>query len=77
MIHTAWNYTQAMIFGLPNSGRVYPLHIFTIDSVRDGCWLGYDVGFGVEGSLLSVVELAVLAAVIIVLGRKRKKVMAN
>lgn len=72
MIHTGWNYTQAMIFGLPNSGRVFPLHLFTIDSARDGCWLGYDVKFGVEGSFLSVALLVVLAAVIIILGRKKK-----
>lgn len=72
MFHTGWNFTQAMIFGLPNSGKLYPLYIFKLDAARDGCWLGYDVNFGVEGSFLAVFELTIVLIVVIILGQKRK-----
>lgn len=72
MVHTGWNYTQAMLFGLPNSGQVYPLHLFTIDSVRDGSRFAYDSVFGVEGSVLSCIELTLFGVIVFVLGRKHK-----
>ena len=63
--HAAWNYTQNIIFGLPNSGIVSEYSIFTLEaaSARNGFF--YNVRFGVEGSIGATLLLAVLSAVII------------
>ena len=47
-MHTLWNYTQNIIFGLPNSGVVSPYSIFRLDAASTG--LFFDPGFGIEGS---------------------------
>ncbi len=72
MVHTAWNYTQSIIFGLPNSGVVSAYSVFRLDAASARNGLFYDVGFGVEGSLGSVLVIAVTCVVIFVLGRRRK-----
>lgn len=69
--HTAWNYTQNIIFGLPNSGIVSEYSIFKLEaaSARDGFF--YNVNFGVEGSIGSSLILVVLIIVLIVINRKK------
>ena len=69
--HAAWNYTQNIIFGLPNSGIVSEYSIFTLEaaSARNGFF--YNVSFGVEGSIGASLLLAILAIVIIVINRKK------
>ncbi|MBQ9643291.1 MAG: CPBP family intramembrane metalloprotease [Lachnospiraceae bacterium] len=69
MMHAGWNFTQSILFGLPNSGVVSAYSVFKLDaaSARDG--LFYTVNFGVEGSLGSILILAVIAAVMIYLNR--------
>lgn len=49
--HTAWNFSQSIVFGLPNSGLVSKYSVFKLEaaSARDG--LFYNTGFGIEGSL--------------------------
>ena len=49
--HATWNFTQNLIFGLPNSGMVPAYSIFKLDtaSAKDGIF--YNVEFGVEGSV--------------------------
>lgn len=71
MMHTAWNFTQNFIFGLPNSGNVYDISIFTPNSAAAETGLSYNAKFGVEGSLTAVLVLAFAAAVIIFLGKKK------
>lgn len=64
--HMAWNFTQNILFGLPNSGIVSKYSIFRLEaaSARDG--LFYNVNFGVEGSIgASLVLLAVAVAIIV------------
>lgn len=51
-IHTAWNYTQSIIFGLPNSGLVSEYSVFKIDAAANGPF--FDTVFGVEGSIGAV-----------------------
>ncbi len=70
-LHAMWNFTQNIIFGLPNSGIVTPFSIFKLDaaSARDG--LFYTVNFGVEGSWGSVAILAVLCVILIIIGTVR------
>ncbi|MBR2793109.1 MAG: CPBP family intramembrane metalloprotease [Solobacterium sp.] len=48
MVHTLWNYSQNIIFGLPNSGIVSPYSIFHLDAASSGFF--FDPGFGIEGS---------------------------
>ena len=72
--HTAWNYTQNIIFGLPNSGIVSEYSIFKLEaaSARDG--LFYNVNFGVEGSVgASLVLLAVILVLILINRKKPEK----
>ncbi|MDO4804429.1 MAG: CPBP family glutamic-type intramembrane protease [Lachnospiraceae bacterium] len=71
--HTAWNFTQSIVFGLPNSGIVSKYSVFRLDaaSARNGIF--YNVGFGVEGSLGSciILGIAILAVLIINLIKRR------
>jgi membrane protease YdiL (CAAX protease family) len=67
--HTLWNYTQNIIFGLPNSGRVSDYSIFKLEAASAQSGLFYDVGFGVEGSIGSSLVLALVLAVIIFINR--------
>ena len=69
VFHTAWNFTQNIVFGLPNSGIVSEYSLFKLEaaSARDG--LFYTVNFGVEGSIGSTVILVLLMVVLIVINR--------
>ncbi len=69
--HAGWNFCQSIIFGLPNSGQVFPYSIFKLDAstARDSFF--YNVGFGVEGTALAVIMLAVACVVIIILGQMK------
>ena len=50
-VHTMWNYTQNLIFGLPNSGLVSETSIFHMDAVNaTSNWI-YSYEFGVEGAV--------------------------
>ncbi len=69
--HTAWNYTQNIIFGLPNSGIVSEYSIFKLEAASARNGLFYNVSFGVEGSIGSSLILAAVAVVIIVINRKK------
>ena len=71
--HTAWNFMQNIILGLPNSGNVVPISIFKLDlaTARDS-W-AYNIGFGIEGTILCSV-LVILASIALYLwGRKHAK----
>ncbi|MBR0130534.1 MAG: CPBP family intramembrane metalloprotease, partial [Firmicutes bacterium] len=57
--HTAWNFTQNIIFGLPNSGSVVPYSIFMLDAGNARDSLVYNVGFGVEGTVFADILLIV------------------
>lgn len=69
--HAAWNYSQNIIFGLPNSGIVSEYSIFTLEAASARNGLFYNVNFGVEGSIGATVMLAVLAVVIYLLNRHK------
>lgn len=70
MIHTAWNFTQNIIFGLPNSGNVVPYSIFKLDAGSAVKNFAYDPGFGIEGTALSCVVQAAVVIIIFLWGRK-------
>ena len=44
--HTAWNFMQNIIFGLPNSGNVTPFSIFKLEASNARDSFCYNVGFG-------------------------------
>ena len=62
MAHTVWNYTQNIIFGLPNSGIVSVFSIFRLDASTAVNSFAYNVGFGIEGTVVADLVL-ILAAV--------------
>lgn len=67
--HTAWNFTQNIIFGLPNSGIVTEYSIFKLEAASATDGLFYNVKFGVEGSIGSSLVLAVVLAALILINR--------
>ena len=69
-VHTAWNFTQAFLFGLPNSGLVSELSLFHLSASNGVSNLIYDFTFGVEGCLPAfITDLAVIVIVIILAAR--------
>ncbi len=72
-IHAAWNFTQNIIFGLPNSGTVSPFSIFKLTAARDS--FAYNKDFGVEATIISLIMEIVGIAVVIAIGRKYRSNM--
>ncbi len=70
-IHTAWNFTQNILLGLPNSGVVTPYSIFKLDATNARSSFFYNVGFGVEGSGISCVVLGLACVVVVLIGKKK------
>lgn len=72
-VHAAWNFTQNIIFGLPNSGIVVPYSVWKLDagSARDS--FAYNVGFGIEGTIAANAVLLLACIVLFVYGQKKKK----
>ena len=70
-MHMTWNFTQSILFGLPNSGIVSSYSLFKLDaaSAEDGFF--YNVNFGVEGSIGAVLLLTVILVVLIVVAFKK------
>ena len=68
--HTAWNYTQNIIFGLPNSGLRVPFSVFKLNegTVKDSFF--YNAAFGIEGTWFAVIVEAAVIAAIMYWGRK-------
>ena len=59
-IHTAWNYTQSLLLGLPNSGIVSEKALLHLDAASDS--LFYSSAFGLEGGITAVIlQLALIA----------------
>ena len=71
--HTMWNYTQNIIFGLPNSGYVSSYSIFVLDASNARESFAYHPVFGIESTVLSVVIMIVLCAAVWYFGSRRKK----
>ena len=67
--HAAWNYTQNIIFGLPNSGIVSEYSIFRLEAASATSGLFYDVKFGVEGSIGASLVLIILIIILVLINR--------
>lgn len=72
-VHTAWNFTQNILFGLPNSGLVVPWSIFRLDVSTAKNSFAYNVGFGIEGTIFADIVLVLACAGIYLWGRKNGK----
>ena len=71
-VHTTWNFSQSIFFGLPNSGIVSEGSFLHLEAARDS--MLYSAGFGVEGSLTTTaVYLALMLAVLLICRRKQTK----
>ena len=69
--HAAWNFNQNIIFGLPNSGLVSPVSIFGLDASTAVDSFAYNVGFGVESTIVAAVISTITIIVLVYLGKKR------
>ena len=69
-IHTAWNFTQNIIFGLPNSGMVFPYSFFKLDAASARNSFAYSVGFGIEGTWTACLIIVMAGAVLFLLAKK-------
>ena len=67
--HTTWNFTQSIVLGLPNSGKVVPYYIWGLsgDTVSG---MAYDQTFGLESSWISLLVLAICCTIVILIGKK-------
>lgn len=71
-VHAAWNFMQNIIFGLPNSGMTLPYSVFKLDANTARNSFAYDVGFGIEGSLMAAIVILAACIIIYFLSRKFK-----
>ncbi len=69
--HTAWNFTQSCILGLPNSGVTVPFSVFKLDTANARNSIFYDAGFGVEGTVIACAMFIAAIVVLIMIGRRR------
>lgn len=70
--HTAWNLTQNILFGLPNSGMASSYSFFGLSGVASNSF-AYDTAFGVEGTIFAVGVNAVCCLALYLWGRSRGK----
>lgn len=67
--HTTWNFTQAIVLGLPNSGIVGSASMFKLDASTDN--FAYDSFFGIEGAILTIVLYIIIALVFYISEERR------
>lgn len=72
-VHAMWNFTQNILFGLPNSGIVVPYSIFKLDAASATDSYAYNVGFGIEGTIMADIVLLAACVVLYLWGRKHGK----
>lgn len=70
-VHTAWNYSQSIFFGLPNSGIVSEGSFFHLEAARDSGL--YSAAFGVEGAITTTLVLLVLSLAVLLFKRRGQK----
>lgn len=68
-LHTAWNFTQNIFYGLPNSGVVSPYSVFRLEAASSG--LFFDPGFGIEGGPMVLLLLGLITAALLYYAEKK------
>lgn len=69
-LHTAWNFCQNILLGLPNSGAVASYSVFKLEAAKDS--FAYSTGFGLEGAITATILLLVATGLIVWCGTKHK-----
>ena len=71
-VHTAWNFSQSIFFGLPNSGIVSEGSFLHLEAARDSAV--YSALFGVEGAITTTLVLLVLVLCVLLCKRRKQAV---
>ena len=67
-MHMAWNFSQSIFFGLPNSGIVSEGSFFHLEAARDSVL--YSAAFGVEGAITTTLVLLALTLCVLLAARR-------
>lgn len=71
-IHTGWNFCQAVLFGLPNSGIEAGFAIFKpVGEITES--FAWNSAFGIEGTIVAVLALLTTAGIMVAWGRKHPR----
>lgn len=70
--HTAWNFMQNIIFGLPNSGMVLPYSVFKLDAETATNSFAYNVEFGIEGTVFALLVGVITCMILWGINKKKK-----
>lgn len=70
--HAAWNFTQNIVFGLPNSGLIVPYSVFQLDTASVKNSFAYATGFGIEGTVLANAVLILACGGLYLFGRRKR-----
>ncbi len=68
--HTAWNYTQQYLFGLPNSGITSSYGLFQGKAAESNFF--FNATYGNEGSLTTTILSAIIIVILLILRLKKK-----
>lgn len=71
-LHAMWNFTQSILFGLPNSGINVPYSIFKIGGSVKGSF-AYNPTFGLEGTILSCALMTICCVALYLWKSKKNK----
>ena len=69
-VHTTWNFSQSIFFGLPNSGIVSEGSFLHLEAAADSVL--YSTSFGVEGSITTTLVLLVLSLAVLLIARRKQ-----
>lgn len=70
--HAGWNFCQAILLGLPNSGIVTPFSLFRLDAAAAADSFAYSTAFGLEGTVTACAVLFAATVLIVLWGKRRK-----
>ena len=70
LAHTAWNFTQSIVLGLPNSGHVFSYSVYGLTD-QGAAGFAYDPSFGLEGSAAACIVLVLCCVALFLLGRRK------
>ena len=71
--HAAWNFSQSIVFGLPNSGIVSKYSVFKLDAASAVDGIFYNTSFGVEGSLGANIMIGAAILIVLIIGLAGRK----
>lgn len=68
-LHLAWNFTEEIIFGLPNSGITFPASVFSIVNSHDSVF--YNKVFGIESTIQTLIIWGLILCIALI--RRQRK----